>query len=249
VRSTLAVVAIAVASAGWHAAVATPTQDEGETQVEEGRRLYEVGCASCHGERGEGIAQRGPSLADAGEASAYYYLSTGRMPLTDTADQPQRKDPAYEADEIDALVAYVATLGEGAPLPDVDLDDADVAHGGELFRANCAPCHSAAGSGGALSYGRAAPSLADSEPLETAAAMRAGPGEMPVFGPDLVRPGELDDVVRYVRYLQDPEDPGGLPLGRIGPIPEGLVAWLVGVGGLLLAVYWIGSRRTSGGGV
>jgi ubiquinol-cytochrome c reductase cytochrome c subunit len=243
VKVAVPVLAVTVVWAAMQTATAAPRQED-DTALERGRQLYVVGCASCHGERGEGVRQRGPSLDDTGEAGAYYYLSTGRMPLSDVGDQPTRKEPAYDADEIAALVAYVAGLGDGPTLPEVDLERADLAHGGELFRANCAPCHTAAGGGGALSYGRAAPSLRPSEPSEIAAAVRAGPGEMPVFGEDALPSDELDDVVRYVRYLAAPDDPGGLPLGRLGPIPEGLVAWLIGMSGLLLAVYWIGSRGT-----
>lgn len=213
----------------------------------EGAELYETGCSSCHGPEGEGVdapdgSVRGPSLEQAGEASAYYYLSTGRMPLASSEEQPVRKRPAYDRDEIDALVAFVGTLGEGPETPEVDIGDADVAAGGEIFRANCQACHSASGSGGALSYGRAAPRLSEASPTEVAAAVRVGPGQMPVFGPEIVSDGELDDLVRYVEYLDSPEDPGGVPIGRTGPIPEGFVAWLVGMVALLVLVAWIGTR-------
>lgn len=154
-----------------------------------GRELYVTGCSSCHGSDGEGVTTadgklRGVSLEDSGEAAAYYELATGRMPLSDPDDQPRRKRPAYNDEEIAALVAYVGSLGDGPDLPVVEIADANLATGGELFRANCAPCHSASGSGGALSYGRAAPNLSQTTPLEVAAAVRAGPGPMPPFSPD-----------------------------------------------------------------
>jgi ubiquinol-cytochrome c reductase cytochrome c subunit len=213
----------------------------------EGADLYETGCSSCHGTDGEGVdapdeSVRGPSLEQAGEASAYYYLSTGRMPLANSEEQPVRKRPAYDRDEIEALVAFVGTLGEGPEVPEVDIEDADLAAGGEIFRANCQACHSASGSGGALSYGRAAPRLSEASPTEVAAAVRVGPGQMPVFGPEIVSDGELADLARYVDYLKAPEDPGGVPIGRTGPIPEGFVAWLVGMVALLVLVAWIGTR-------
>jgi ubiquinol-cytochrome c reductase cytochrome c subunit len=63
-----------------------------------------------------------------------------------------------------------------------------------------------------------------------------------VFGPDSISDAELDDLVRYVQYLDDPADPGGIPIGRTGPIPEGFVAWLVGMVALLVLVSWIGTR-------
>jgi quinol---cytochrome-c reductase cytochrome c subunit len=223
--------------------------------VAEGRELYETGCSSCHGAGGQGVVGgdgevRGPSLENAGEAAAYYYLSTGRMPLANSEDQPERKDPAYGPEEIEALVAYVGTLGNGPAIPDVDPEAGDLALGGEVFRANCQACHSATGSGGALSYGRAAPHLTAATPKEIGSAVRVGPGEMPVFGPDVIDADELNGLVRYVEYLDDPEDPGGLPIGRTGPIPEGFVAWLIGMVALLGLVAWIGTRspiRRTGG--
>jgi ubiquinol-cytochrome c reductase cytochrome c subunit len=209
--------------------------------VERGRELYLEGCSSCHGAEGAGTG-RGPSLAGAGEAAAFYYLSTGRMPLANHTEQPRRKAPAYDDEAIDALVAYVATLGDGPALPDLDLEGADLAEGGELYRDNCQPCHSASGAGGPLSYGRAAPQLGPASPLEVAAAVRVGPGQMPVFGPDVLDDEEVADVAAYVEYLDDPADPGGLPLGRTGPVAEGFVAWFLGMAVLLGAVAWIGTR-------
>jgi len=226
---------------------ASAQDDPGDDLVAEGRQLFATGCVTCHGADGEGVeivdgSAGGPSLVDAGEAGAYYYLSTGRMPLNSPGEQPTRNQPAYSPDQIDALVAYVASLGDGPALPDVDLSDADLANGGLLYRANCQACHSASGSGGALSYGRAAPGLADATPSQVGAAVRTGPGQMPVFGPEIVSADDLNDLALYVRYLKSPEDPGGLPIGRTGPIPEGFVAWLVGIGALLALVFWIGTR-------
>ncbi|HEY2997558.1 MAG TPA: c-type cytochrome [Acidimicrobiales bacterium] len=214
---------------------------------EVGRELYLTGCASCHGPDGKGVNGpegdvRGPPLTDAGEAAAYYYLTTGRMPLASSDERPVRKDPAYTPEEIDALVAYVGTLGNGPAVPDVDPAKGDLANGGVIYRASCQACHSASGSGGALSYGRAAPSLASATPRQVGSAVRVGPGQMPVFGEDTISDDELNDLVRYVEYLHDPADPGGLPIGRTGPIPEGFVAWLIGMTALLALVGWIGTR-------
>lgn len=231
---------------GRREAVSGAPAPDDET-IEAGRELYLVGCATCHGAEGEGVATtegdlRGPSLLASGEAAAFYYLSTGRMPLANAQEQPVRKEPAYTPGEIDALVAYVGSLGDGPGLPEVDLTGADIAEGGALYRSNCAPCHSAAGIGGALSYGRAAPSVHASTPLESAAAIRVGPGQMPEFSRESLSPGEVDDIVRYVEYLDSPADPGGASLGRAGPIPEGFVSWLFGIGTLLAATLWIGTR-------
>lgn len=211
-----------------------------------GEELYLTGCSSCHGPDGGGVQGpdgdvRGPSLETAGEATAYYYLATGRMPLANSEDEAVRKEPAYDDDEIDALVAYVGSLGDGPEIPELDRD-ADLAAGGEVFRGNCQPCHSASGSGGALSYAQAAPRLAPATPLEIASAVRSGPGQMPAFSGRTISDRQLADLVRYVEYLDDPADPGGVPIGRTGPIPEGFVAWLLGMVVLLAFVVWIGTR-------
>jgi ubiquinol-cytochrome c reductase cytochrome c subunit len=181
------------------------------------------------------------------------------MPLADSTQQPKRKRPAYNEADQAALVAYVASLGNGPRLPRLDpaprgtggvppttaagaAKESPLAEGGELFRANCAPCHSATGAGGALSYGRAAPHLQDSTALQVTAAVRAGPGQMPVFGPGVLSDEEVAGIAGYVEYLRDPQDEGGLPIGRTGPVPEGAVAWFFGMGAFLAAVVWIGTR-------
>lgn len=218
--------------------------------VDRGRQLFLPGCSSCHGLHGEGVRKpdgsaRGPSLKNSGEASAYYYLHTGRMPLANSEDAPKRGEPSYNDADMRALVAYVGSLGNGPKVPDVVVGEGDLAAGGQLFRGNCAACHSASGAGGALSYGRAAPSLAKAKPLEIGSAVRTGPGQMPEFGHDVFDRKELDSIARYVEYLRKPKDPGGLALGRIGPIPEGFLIWVFGIGLLLITVNWIGKRNTS----
>ena len=211
--------------------------------IAEGRRLYQRGCVSCHGADGVG-ASAGPPLVGAGAASAHFYLTSGRMPsAVPPGAQPQRKPPAYEPEEITALVAYVASLGHGPEIPRVHPEEADVAVGGELFRQDCAACHSATGAGGAQSYGRIAPTLMEATPVQVAEAMRIGPGQMPVFGPERFSDEEVDEIVRYVQFLQEVGDPGGFALGRVGPIPEGFVAIVIGLGATLLAAFWVGKRR------
>jgi ubiquinol-cytochrome c reductase cytochrome c subunit len=206
---------------------ASPTAPP-DALVDRGHHLFLTSCSSCHGSRGQGTEQ-GPPLINAGAAAASFQLTTGRMPLTDPSAQPVRKPPAFRPAEIDALVAYVASLGDGPPIPDVDPAAGNLSRGGVLFRSNCAACHSTTGVGGALSYGSDAPSLKEATPQQVGEAMRSGPGQMPVFGPDTLSGHQVDSIARYVGYLQDPDDPGGFSLGRIGPITEGMVALLVGI--------------------
>lgn len=233
---------------GLHAALA---QDSGEQPaladdpvlVAEGRDLFVVGCSSCHGVEGEGT-DNGPRIVDAGEAAADFQLRTGRMPAADVEGQQPTKPVAYSDDEIRALVAYVGSLGDGPLIPDVDASRGDLARGGELYRANCAACHNAAGIGGALSYGSEAPSVLHVHPTQVGEAMRTGPGQMPTFGPDTFTPQDLDDIARHIEELSDPSHRGGLSLGGAGPVTEGFVAVLFALGGIVLALRWITARRT-----
>ena len=241
--ATASVVALALSL--WPVAGSPATAHERAVPAAEpeeaGRQLYVTGCSSCHGLDGKGT-DRGPTLERAGAGSAYYYLSTGRMPLADDR-QPRRKEPAYSPEQIELLTAYVASLGEGPPVPEVDPNEGELAHGGVLFRANCAACHSAAGIGGALSYGGSAPSLHPSEPRQIAAAIRVGPGNMPAFGPEVFDDKEVASLVRYTRFLREAPNPDGARLGGAGPIPEGFVGWLFGLGALVAATVWIGTGR------
>ena len=209
-----------------------------------GQDLYITGCSSCHGVDAEGT-RRGPSLQGVGAASVDFYLSTGRMPLESSGQrQAVRKPPAYDRQQIDDIVAYVTSRAPGGPgIPEVDIDEADLVEGGELYRANCAACHGAAGIGGALAKGRVAPPLRPADPLEIAEAIRIGPGFMPNFGPETFDDEQVRDIAAYVEHLDHANDPGGGNLGRVGPIPEGFVGWLVGLGVLLIAAYWIGERE------
>lgn len=226
--------AAAIAGPGRTASGNAPTEatKSDPAQVERGRELFLISCSSCHGANGGGTGD-GPSLIGVGAAAADFQLSTGRMPQTDPGAQSVSKPPAFSRPEIDDLVAYIASLGDGTPIPDVDPAAGDLAEGGTLFRLNCAACHSVTGTGGALSYGDDAPKLSSATPLQIAEAIRTGPGQMPVFGPDTFTKHQVNSIVRYVRYLADPDDPGGFSLGRIGPITEGLVALLLGIPALL----------------
>jgi ubiquinol-cytochrome c reductase cytochrome c subunit len=209
--------------------------------VERGRDLFLVSCASCHGADGRGTRDA-PTLEGVGAAAADFQLSTGRMPLAAPGAQAVRKPPAFRGEDREALVAYVASLGPGPPIPSVNPAAGDLPRGGQLFRLNCAACHGFAGRGGALSYGRHAPPLIHATSLQVAEAIRTGPGQMPVFGPATLDEQEVDSIVRYVSYLHHPDDRGGLGLGHLGPIPEGLVAGIFGLGAVALVTRWIERR-------
>lgn len=240
IRRLLLVTAIAVVATTAVLGVTRPraaAQDDGEGSAAPGRELYEANCATCHGPDGRGV-DGWPAIDDAGAAAADFQLRTGRMPFTqERGEQALRKPPAYDDAEIRELVAYVAGLGDGPAIPDVRVDDDLLQRGQLLFATNCAPCHGATGNGGAVGGGAIAWPLDQVTPRLVAEAMITGPGQMPVFDlPDEDR----DAVVTYVEYLRTAPSPGGFAIGGIGPVPEGLVAWLVGMGLLGLVVVLVG---------
>jgi ubiquinol-cytochrome c reductase cytochrome c subunit len=207
-----------------------------------GRELYERSCITCHGDNLEGVPERGPSLIGVGSASVYFQVHTGRMPLARQEADAQRKEVVFSDEEIDQLMAFVQAYGGGPTLPSGDLRDGDLAEGGELFRLNCASCHNFVGQGGALSSGKAAPSLLDANDLEIYTAMLTGPSNMPVFGDNQLTPEEKRSIINYVQTIKAQADPGGAGIGRTGPVPEGLVIWVVGIGALMFGIFWMGSK-------
>jgi ubiquinol-cytochrome c reductase cytochrome c subunit len=221
-----------------------------QTQIEKGRELFRLGCASCHGLNAEGIrtkngGQYGPPLVGVGAAAVDFQVGTGRMPMAQPGTQALRKDPVYNEEEIAALAAYVASLAPGPEIPTEDQYDAeqgDVQRGGEFFRTNCTACHNFAGSGGALPHGRFAPSLIGTDPKYIYEAMETGPQQMPVFSEGNISPEEKRDIIAYLKKNEETPSYGGFSLGSLGPVSEGLFVWIVGIASLVGAGIWITSH-------
>ncbi len=206
-----------------------------------GQALYAEHCSSCHGLVGQGTPQ-GPPLIGVGAASVDFMLSTGRMPLADPLQPALRRPPMFSHREIDALIAYVTSLGyPGPPIPAIDLARGNLVRGQALFTGACAPCHGADGQGAAVNHGQVAPSLHVATPVQIAEAIRIGPGPMPRFGEAVLDQSDLDSLVRYVYTLRSIPDIGGLGLGHEGSVIEGFVAWLVGLGLAVLVTRLIGT--------
>jgi ubiquinol-cytochrome c reductase cytochrome c subunit len=219
-----------------------PAAASDSAAVTAGRSLYVQGCASCHGLNGQGSDQ-GPTLVGVGAAAVDFQVGTGRMPLKEHGPQAQQHRQEYTEQQILDMASYVATFGPGPAIPtDLNYADTNEAVGGALFRTNCAQCHNFSGSGGALTYGKYAPSLSAVSPREIYEAMLTGPENMPVFGDQQITPQEKLSIIHFIQGVKNQPDPGGANIGRIGPVPEGLVAWVVGIGVLVLTVIWIGSR-------
>ena len=224
-----------------------PTGPPGRPQnpqlVARGRALFQDGCSSCHGLRANGVPGSGPSLHGVGAGPADFYLSTGRMPLEDPQQQPGRNPPRYSRPEIDALVAYVASLG-GPAAPNADPAKGSLSEGFELYSENCAGCHQIVGRGG-IATGAQVPSLQQATARQIAEAVRMGPYVMPRFTEKQIDQQELNSIARYVLSTRHPEHVGGWGLGYIGPVPEGIVAWLMAGTALVLITRLIGERIAS----
>jgi len=210
-------------------------------EVRRGADLYALHCASCHGAAAQGTADGAPVLG-AGAAALDFVLSTGRMPLADPRQPMVRHRSEWSRRDIDAIVAFVVSLAPGGPpIPAVHPEGGDLAHGRQIFAANCAPCHGTAGQGAAVGEGADAPDLHDARPVEIAEAVRIGPDPMPAFDAAIIGQHDLDSLVRYVVFLRTPPDPGGFALGHLGPVAEGFIAWCVGFAGLVVIIRLIGT--------
>ncbi len=237
-----ALVGILLAGATPAATSATSAQPGQELEPEQsGRELYLQFCASCHGPRAEGSG-RSPSLIGVGTAALDFQLSTGRMPMADDEVQAKRKPSPLTAEQMRAIIDYVASLapGQGPAIPEVDVADGDVSLGQDLFVNNCAPCHGVTATGAVAGDDDVAPGLFESEPVTIAEAMAIGPGEMPRFP---FTSEEVNSIVAYLAYLQSNPSPGGFDLGGVGPVPEGFIAWAVGMTLLLILIFFIGRHR------
>ena len=228
-------------------------------QVAKGRQLFLVGCAFCHGQNGEGVLTRNgnqiaPSLVGVGAAAVDFQVGTGRMPMAQPGAQAPRKEPVYDAEETAALAAYVASLGPGPAIPTADdysiegLSEDErqeaIVRGGQIFLTNCTACHNFEGSGGAMPRGGYAPKIRGVEPRYIYEAMLTGPQAMDTFSNGNLSPEEKRDVIAYLGSINEEPGYGGFGLGGLGPVSEGLFAWLVGLGSLVGFAIWIAAHTT-----
>ncbi len=222
------------------AAAAGPPKG-GVTSVAQGQGLFEANCSRCHGSLGEGIAHQGPSLRGVGAIAADFYLRTGYMPLSSPHQQPSRSRVLFSEQQLQALVGFVASLGNGPSIPTPQWRTASIAAGQKLFTTNCAGCHQIVARGGVVTGARV-PELSRATPRQIAEAVRIGPYLMPRFSPKAITPTQLNDVVAYVQYTDHADNRGGWSIGDLGPWPEGLVTWLL-AGSVLVALCLVFGRR------
>jgi ubiquinol-cytochrome c reductase cytochrome c subunit len=236
---------------------ASAREDNSAAQIKTGHQLFLVGCSFCHGSSGQGVKtldgnQLGPPLAGVGAAAVDFQVGTGRMPATQPGPQIPQKTKTYTPDEIAALAAYVASLGPGPAIPqasDYSIDgmsdqarEEAITRGGAIFRTNCSACHNFEGSGGAMPNGGYAPKIRGVDPKYVFEAMLTGPQAMDNFSNGNLSVDEKRDIIAYLQSLQDNPEYGGFGLGGIGPVSEGMFAWLAGIGSLVGIAIWIAAH-------
>ena len=252
-RRTLLVAAALALAAASNAAAAN------RGLIQEGKTLFGRDCLSCHGANGSGVGPTsrtigagplreqgvlkglGPSLQGVGALAADFYLRTGYMPLQHVGLQPRRSRVQLSDRQIEALIAYVASLGKGPSIPTPQPQRGNLAQGLHLFTDHCAGCHQIAAEGGYVT-GAVPPPLEDDSATQIAEAVRIGPYVMPRFTTKAISNRQLDSIIAYVQYAKHPDDRGGWALGHLGPVPEGLVTWFIAAAALVAVCMVIGKR-------
>jgi ubiquinol-cytochrome c reductase cytochrome c subunit len=163
---------------GTYPAATTP--HEPAALVAEGQTIYSQSCASCHGLALQGRKEYAPSLIGVGAGPVSFYVSTGRMPLSNSRQEPTRAPSRFDAKQTNALIAYVRQVGHGPAAPTVDPARGSLSEGQQLFATNCAGCHQIDARGG-ITLGAFIPNLPDATAQQIAEAVRIGPYVMPKF--------------------------------------------------------------------
>ncbi len=232
-----------ITGSGNSAAATDPTVSQ--TEIAQGRQIFQQTCATCHGLEAQGTAVA-PSLIGVGAAAVDFQVSTGRMPLREPAAEAVRKPPQLTPAQTRAVAEYIQSLGGGPPVPtaaQVSTSGTSLALGQQLFIADCAQCHNFVGAGGALTYGKFAPALTQATPTQIYEAMLTGPEAMPVFNDTTITPSEKRDVIAYVTATRAQVNPGGFSLGRVGPVTEGLFVFLGLLFFVVLSAMWITAKH------
>lgn len=218
--------------------IVRPATEPARPTVKLGEELFNANCASCHAIGGTGIAKpragagdvtgAGPSLRGVGALAADFYLRTGFMPLANIHTEPSNQRVLFTPKEVASITAFVASLGKGPAVPSPQPARGNIAEGFALFTEDCAGCHQSLARGGYVTGARVPP-LQGIDATEVAEAVRIGPYLMPRFSARQISAAQLDSIVAYVLSTNRPSNHGGWSIGNLGPIPEGLVAWLAAI--------------------
>lgn len=196
-----------------------------------GQAIFEQRCAKCHGDKGQGVDAvvtfAGPSIqAEHNPGRVMAAMQVGPSHMPSFAFVLSVQDMHSVADYVTQQLAVIP------------LTEGDVAQGGKLFRVYCAPCHRTAVRGGALAFtGVNAPALMGKSAALIAGAIRMGPGPMPAFPKSVLDDNQLNSIVSYVKFVQQPPSPGGTAMHWDGPVAEGFAAWVMILALIAMAVW------------
>ena len=236
-RWLLAAPAVAAAVVGLVSFGAVGGSAAPEQRPVDGADLYLAQCAVCHGADGTGIEDRGPALTNEGAAAVDFVLRTGRMPLPQPNMQAERARPLHR--RRDRRPRRVRRLLRGRPADPRRRPGARrPRQRRRLYQLNCAACHVASGSGAAIGGGRNAPDLMEATATEIGEAVRVGPGAMPRFA--TLSDQDVDDVAAYIGDMQNRHTTAPEDFGGVGPVAEGLAAWLLALLPIIALTRWIG---------
>ena len=251
ILTTLLALGAAPAGAQPPSGIVRPDTEPAHPSLELGSELFAANCASCHGIAGSGITKArpgagdlyglGPPLHHVGAQAADFYLRTGLMPLDNPHHEPSNDRVLFSDKEIRSLVKYVASFGKGPAIPNPRPQRGNISEGNQLFTSDCAGCHQEDARGGFVTGARVPP-LQGYTNTEIAEAVRVGPYLMPKFSASQISNAQLNSIIRYVQSQNHPANRGGWGIGNIGPIPEGLVTWLIAAPLLLISCLVVGRR-------
>src|SRR5688572_27416464 len=119
--AALRMLAALVFAGGIYAFVSPTAQatqpDSLSAAAQEGQKLYNNYCITCHGNNAQGVEGRGPSLIGAGSAAVEFQVETGRMPAARQEAQIEEKPPLLSPDQARQIGQYVQELGGGPQIP------------------------------------------------------------------------------------------------------------------------------------
>ena len=174
--------------------------------VERGAEVYHEDCATCHGERGEGVRNSGPALntkeflTEALDGLIFNTIADGR-PGTSMPAWGQARGGPYNAQVLEDLVIFIRAWEPTAPSVEEIAYIGDPVEGAVLFSTTCFACHGVSGEGTAAGL-----RLNDSDLLEKYddeyfrdVIGRGRPERgMPTWG-SVLSPMQIEDLVAYIR--------------------------------------------------
>ncbi len=168
------------------------------------------------------------------------------MPAATSQGAGAQEEGHLFAGQIDQLAAYVASLGAGPNVPTEAQYGPERRHrqGRRAVPHQLRAVPQLHRQGRCPHQGKYAPTLEGVDPKHIYEAMQTGPQNMPSFPDTTLSEQNKKDIIAYLHAVNSDEtvNPGGLELGGLGPVSEGLFAWIFGLGALIAVAVWVAAR-------